>query len=325
MQLTAKANTICLLEILKEYSDCDNILKMSDIIHKMGHDYGLSIDRRTVYSCVAVLTELGYDISIPDENDGQGYYLESREFDVSEVRLLTDSIYSNPGITGVHSEQLIKKLQKMLPKNKRHKYRNLSDANAGRKTDNKKVFLNIDYLDAAIGKRKKVEFTYMKYDFDKRLRPRRKAKYVVSPYEMVAANEHYYLLCKCDSHDASVSQFRIDKMTDVSITDGEYISAPVDFSPKRYRDHSIFMYGGEVGQAIIRCENHMLDQVIDRFGQGIKIAPNDDGKTFDMTVTGSLEGLGYWAGHYIDCCEVIGPQSMRESVIEKIRHNKYNV
>ena len=323
MQLTAKANTICILKILEEYSDGDNILRMSDIIHKMERDYGLSIDRRTVYSCIAVLSEMGYDISIPEEN-GQGYYLASREFDVSEVRLMTDSIYSNPGITDVHSEQMIKKLQKMLPKNKRHKYRNLSVANAGRKTDNKKVFLNIDYLDEAISKRKKVEFTYMKYDFDKRLKPRRKEKYVVSPYEMVAANDHYYLLCKCDSHETTVSQFRIDKIKDVAIIDGEYISAPEDLSPKRYRDQSVFMYGGEVGQAVIRCENHMLDQVIDRFGQGIKIAPNDDGKTFDMTVTGSLEGLSYWAGHYIDSCEVLEPQSMRESVIAVIKNNKYN-
>lgn len=325
MMLTAKANTICVLEILKEYSDSDNILKMSDIIHKMKHDYGLSIDRRTVHSCVAVLTEMGYDISTPDENDGKGFYLASREFDVSEVRLLTDSIYSNPGITDVHSEQMIKKLQQMLPKNKRHEYKNLSSANPGRKTDNKTVFLNIDYLDEAICKRKKVEFTYMKYDFDKRLKPRRKEKYVVSPYEMIAANEQYYLFCKCDSHDDAVSRFRIDKMTDVSIIDGEYVPAPEDFSPKRYRDRSVFMYGGEVGSAVIRCDNHMLDQVIDRFGQDIKITRNDDGKTFDMTVTGSLEGLSYWAGHYIDCCEVLEPQSMRGSVIEMIKNNKYDV
>ena len=94
MQLTAKANTICLLKVLEEYSDGDNILKISEIIHKMQHDYGLSVDRRTVYSCVAVLSEMGYDISVPDEN-GQGYYLASREFDVSEVRLLTSSSVRN--------------------------------------------------------------------------------------------------------------------------------------------------------------------------------------------------------------------------------------
>lgn len=324
MKLTAKANTICLWEILNEYSDCDNILRMSDIIYKMKHDYDLSVDRRTVYSCIAVLTEMGYDISIPDEN-GRGYYLASRDFDVSEIRLLTDSVCVNPGISGVHSAQLIKKLQKLLPVGKRHKYKNLSIANAGRKTDNREVFLNIDYLDEAISKRSKVAFTYTKYDFDKKLKPRREEKYIVSPYEMVAANERYYLLCKCDSHENAVSQFRIDKIKDIEIVDGTYIPAPESFSPKQYRDRSVFMYGGEVVQAVIRCDNGMLDQVIDFFGRDARITPNGDGKTFDLNVTGSLEGLSYWAGHYIDTCEVLEPASMRESVMSVIKNNVYGI
>ena len=44
-----------------------------------------------------------------------------------------------------------------------------------------------------------------------------------------------------------------------------------------------------------------------------------------MTVTGIIEGLGYWEGHYIDFCEALEPQSMRESVIEVIKNNKYGI
>lgn len=323
MKLTAKANTVCLLEILKEYSDCDNILKMKEIIEKMKYIYGLSVDRRTVYSSVAVLFEMGYDISIPEEN-GVGYYLDSRDFDSSEVRLLMDSVYSNPCISHVHSGQLIKKIQKLLPQAKRRMYSNLTVISSGRKTDNKEVFHNIDYLDEAINVKRKVEFTYLKYDFDKRLKPRRTEKYIVSPYAMAAANDRYYLLCKCDSHMSAVSQFRIDKIKDIEILDRPCVPCPKDFSPSKYSDQAIFMYGGEVGRAVIKCDNCMLDQVIDRFGTDIKIEKNND-NTFTLTVTGSLEGLGYWAKHYIDVCEVIEPQAMRDKVIGLIKNNKYNV
>ena len=47
--LTEKANAICLLEVLKEYSDAEHILPMREIIAKMQSLYGIKIDRRTVY------------------------------------------------------------------------------------------------------------------------------------------------------------------------------------------------------------------------------------------------------------------------------------
>ena len=72
--LTEKANAICLLEVLKEYSDAEHILPMREIIAKMQSLYGIKIDRRTVYGAVALLIELGYDISLYEDN-GVGYYL----------------------------------------------------------------------------------------------------------------------------------------------------------------------------------------------------------------------------------------------------------
>ena len=50
--LTEKANAICLLEVLKEYSDAEHILPMREIIAKMQSLYGIKIDRRTVYGAV---------------------------------------------------------------------------------------------------------------------------------------------------------------------------------------------------------------------------------------------------------------------------------
>ena len=324
MGLTAKANTLCVLEILKEYSDYDNIMKMKDIIAKMKNDYDLKVDRRTVYSCVAVLSEMGYEISTPEDN-GKGYYLETRDFDSSETRMLIDSVFSNPGIPNNYSAQLVEKLQKLLPLKKRKTYASLTALGSVRKTDNKEVFLNIDLLEEAITNGYKVSFTYLKYDFDKKLKPKKDEQYTVSPYAMVASNEHYYLLCKCDSHEDSVSQFRIDKIKGIKILDMPCVPQPKDFSPTNYRDRSIFMYGGETGTVTLNCDNSMLDLVIDRFGSEVRIVKNSDGKTFTATVTGSLAGIGYWAGNYIDSCEVVRPESVRQKVIGIIKNNKYGV
>ena len=66
--LTERAITICLLEVLREYSDFNHILSMGEIIGKIKNIYGLTPDRRTVYSALDTLVELGYDISFYKEN-----------------------------------------------------------------------------------------------------------------------------------------------------------------------------------------------------------------------------------------------------------------
>ena len=163
--LTEKANAICLLEVLKEYSDAEHILPMREIIAKMQSLYGIKIDRRTVYGAVALLIELGYDVSLYEDN-GVGYYLRDRELEPSEVLLLTDAVYSFQFIPASQTEQLVQKLQKQLSVHQRKKYCHLTVARQGHKTGNRQVFWNIEQLDEAITRKKKVTLDYLHYGYD---------------------------------------------------------------------------------------------------------------------------------------------------------------
>jgi len=88
-----RANILCVLKILEDYSDCDHILTSTDIISRFQSLYDAKIDRRTVYSAVESLIGLGYDISDFEDN-GKGYFLRDRDFDPAEVRLLMDAVHS---------------------------------------------------------------------------------------------------------------------------------------------------------------------------------------------------------------------------------------
>lgn len=147
-----------------------------------------------MYSAVALLTNLGYEISTYEEN-GIGYYLKGRTFDPSEIHLLMDAVCSFSFLPARHSQELMKKLQKQLSVYQRRQHRPLTIVQDEKKTDNRQVFWNIEQLDEAVSAKKQVRFTYMEYGMDKKLHPRREKPYIVNPYGMVYMNEYYYLNC----------------------------------------------------------------------------------------------------------------------------------
>ncbi len=80
-----KSQSICLLEVLREYSDAEHILPMREIIVKMQSSTASNRPPHRIRSRCALI-EIGYDISIYEDN-GVGYYLRSRELEQSEVLL----------------------------------------------------------------------------------------------------------------------------------------------------------------------------------------------------------------------------------------------
>ena len=313
--LSEKANAICILEVLKEYSDEEHILPMREIIAKMQSLYGIKIDRRTVYGAVALLIELGYDISIYEDN-GVGYYLRSRELEQSEVLLLTDAVYSFPFIPAKQTEQLVQKLQKQLSVHQRKRYRYLTIARQDRKTDNRQVFWNIEQLDEAIEQKKKVRLSYLHYGLDKK--QHKTSTYTLSPFEMVYMNERYYLICVPD-HDPHTRLYRIDRMRDIQILD-EFRSETN--AVRQEAQDAVYAHVGEPERIVMYCDLAILDDVIDRFGTDIQLCERDE-NTFTASFTAPPRGIKFWALQYLPYVEIIEPVWLREEVTESIRKNRY--
>ena len=315
--LTDRANAICLLEILKEFSDEDNILQMKDIISKMDVIYDLKPDRRTIYSAVALLIDLGYDISLYEEN-GIGYYLRNRDFELSEILLLTDAVYSFPFISSKQSEELIKKLQKQLSAQKRKKYKHLTIVRQDKKTDNKQIFYNIDILDEAIQNKKQVSFSYLTYVLDKKMHSRRKEPYIVNPYGMAYMNEHYYLICSMAGFEKK-SLYRIDRIKDIKVSGSNCYTTSEE--TKEVQD-AIYAFSGKPENITMYCDNLILNDVIDKFGTDIRLSPKDE-NSFILKMSVPPHGIKFWALQYLPYAEVVEPKWLRDEIIESVKNNKY--
>ena len=314
-----KANTICVLKVLEEYSDEDHILPMRELLSKLRVQFDAELDRRTVYSAVAMLLSLGYDISTYEEN-GKGYYLRSRLFEPSEVHLLMDAVCSFPFLPAKQSSGLIRKLQLLLSAPKRKQIRNLNVIREDGKTPNRQVFYSIEMLDEAIEKAVQVRFTYLHYTPEKLQVPRRAEPYQVSPYRMVYTNQHYYLVCRMAGTE-NISLYRIDRMRDIQLTE-IFIDRDNQGSAQENVHSAIFAFTGKPERISFLCAPLLLDQVIDQFGSGIHIATQADGR-LKFSLTASPKGIKFWALQNLPYVEILEPEWLRKEVIESIQKSPY--
>ncbi len=319
--VTDKANILCVLKILQDHTDESHILNARQIQEKLKALYGKKADRRTVYSAVDGLLSMGYDISTFEEN-GSGYYLRERDFDTADVRLLIDAVRGFEFISQKQTDELVKKLQNLLPEHERKRYAASNIFRSDKKTPNSQVILNIELLDEAINERKKISFSYTDYDYNKKLVPRRSEPYVASPFAMLAESEHYYLVMIKDGH-TDPSFYRIDLMRDIRILDEDITISRQDAQLDSVKK-VVYAHAGKPEQIRLRCDKEALRYCLERFGLDIMIIPLKDGKTFEAVFNASPEGILYWALQQLQHVEVLAPEKLRDQVIDAISSNKYS-
>ena len=251
----------------------------------------------------------------------KGYYLITRDFEPGEIYLLIDAVYSFPFITEKQSLDLIEKLKSQLSIHQKKNLNHLSIVRDGRKSLNRQVFYHIEEISKAIDEGVKVKFTYLEYDENKELVPRREKKYTVSPYSMLYTNEKYYLLCSL-AYQKNLSLYRLDRIKDLELTNYKIDLDKKDRKAEDEIQRAIYAFLGQPERIKLICENHILDYIIDSFGRDIKINKRDDGN-LDVAFTAPAKGLIYWGLQYLPYVEVLEPVWVRDQIIESIKTNKY--
>ncbi len=319
-----KLALIRILQIFQQYSDFDHPLKQEDISDILERDYGIVIERKAIGRNISLLKEAGIAI----ESKRSGSYLEERDFEDSELRLLIDSVLSSKHITAKHSKNLIEKLSRLSNKYFKSHIKNVHSVNDWSKTENLALFFNIEIIDEAIANSKQIKYTYNKYGVDKKLH--RTSTHSVSPYSLILHNQKYYLM---GYHHGwgKVIFHRLDKLTGMEIT--EKPATPIKTLPDYkngidYKELSSalpYMYTDKRERIEFVADSVIVDQIVDWFGYDIRIDEQDE-NTVKVSLKASPNAMFHWAMQYVEFVEVKSPAHLRDRIkatLENARE-KYN-
>ena len=166
---------------------------------------------------------------------------------------------------------------------------------------NKQLFCTIEVLDKAITKGRQVAFYYNEYHTDMKMYPREnekgeKRRYIINPYQIVAINGRYYLICNYDKYD-NVANYRLDRITDI-----EMLSTPVKAMnkvkglenglnlPKHMAEH-VYMFTGESATVTFRAKKYLVSEIIDWFGKEVRFSDVSTGIRISELVFFTVEAV----------------------------------
>ncbi len=327
-----------ILDILRKYSDDLHPLSQKDIEDKLEKEYGMTVDRKAVKRNLMDLIDFGYEINYTEtvrrsRNAKTGEFEESsiltdfyllHEFTDAELRLLIDGLLFSRHVPWSQCCELVGKLEGLSNNYFRSRVAHISKMPEDT-TDNKQIFLNIELLDEAITKKKKVSFRYMSYGTDKKLHPRRRSdgseEYLVSPYQMAAKEGKYYLICNLDKYD-NVSNYRLDRIKDIKITDEPVKKfETLEFSGGRpldladYMEKHVYMFSSPDCRVKMRVEKNMLSDVIDLFGRNVTFSDETDG-TVTVSVNANEMSVERFAQNFAPQAVILEPKELAEKVKE---------
>ena len=311
-----KYSALFLLDILIKYSDEEHILTAKDLQKYMLEFYDLDLERRTIYSNLDILEQNHYVISRYEDN-GKGYYLEERQFDKSEILLLCNAIHSSHFISSKQSDILIKKLLQTLSKYQQKEFRDNVYMPNPQKTPNLELMYTISTISEAIRDKKVLKFIYTKYNKEKELIPRREEAYYVEPRYIVYADNRPYLIATNAKHRESFTHYRLDRIKQAIITEDKFPALPKESDAYEYARNKLFMFGGDTIPVTFKCEERIIDQIIDIFGTDIIIIPSKN-NTFSITINTSKQGAIFLAQEYMDAIEIVEPKELRKQFKEEL-------
>lgn len=317
-QSNQKLKLMYIQKLFFEKTDENNTITVNDIISYL-NTVGISAERKSIYDDIEALQSFGLDI-VKRKTKTHDYYLASRDFELSEIKMLIDSVQSSRFITHKKSLELIKKLETLTSHEQSKALRRQVHLLDRIKSMNESVLYNVDAIHNAISQNKKISFRYWNWAVSREHVYKKNGEPItVNPTALTMDNDNYYLICYSVKHN-DFTHYRVDKMEKVEMLEIECENPEEIFNPAVYMKSVFAMYGGDVTDVRIRFDNSVAGVVIDRFGKDVFLRKDDDNHFIvNLKVSVSPTFLTWILG-FGELAQILSP----EWVIDELYNLGYN-
>lgn len=323
MDNDSKLRPLYLAKILYEQTDEEHYLTTVQLINILEEKYGISAHRQTIKSEIELLRKFGIEIEEVKSVQNR-YNICSREFENSELKLLIDAVESAKFITARKSKELVAKLSSLAGDYGAEKLKRNVCCEGRIKSDNERIYIIVDTINEAINEGKKISFPYFQYNVKKQHQLKHNGEaYVLSPLHLVWNGDFYYLVGVAE--DNTIRNFRVDRIAKCpTILEENSSQAPEDFNIDDYINTTFRMFNAEHTDVELLCDNDVIDSIIDRFGENIKITEAAT-ENFKITVNVAISHIFYsWIFGFGGKVKILGPDAVREeyvSMLDKARES----
>ena len=318
--LNQKKKLLAVMQILLQRTDEKHTMSAIDICNALESIYGISAERKGIYTDIEVLKEMGFDI-MQNKGSTPGYYMGSREFELPELKLLVDAVQSSKFITSKKSEKLIRKLEGLTSTYEAQQLQRQVFICDRPKTENETIFYSVDRIHDALFGNVQIAFQYAEWTVQKELRLKKGGEfYVVSPWALTWDDENYYLVAYDEKADM-LKHYRVDKMKNLSLLNEKRLGKEKfeHFNLPAFAKKTFAMYGGRDERVSLLCRKELAGVMIDRFGKDVMMIPVDD-EHFKMTalMTVSDQFFG-WITGLGKGVQIVSPERVKEEYQEYLK------
>ena len=285
-----KNRLLLVLDYLWKYTDEAHVVTIRELEAYLAGK-GIHANRKTLTQDLQTLESFGLDV-VCNRSVQNRYFLATRVFDYTEVRLLIDAVQSSRFITPRKSKALVKKLSAFVSEAQKQDVDQHLYVDGAVKSANEAIYRCVDVIQTAIAEKKKICFRYAEYDENKQQQLRYGGDdYLLSPYLLVWNSDRYYVVGYYERRGI-VARFRLDRMLDPQVLDEAQIVTENAFDPGEFFTREFSMVDGKRCTVELLCENALMDSVIDRFGQDVPTRIADD-THFIVTADVELSNMFY--------------------------------